>query len=271
MYDVATFTLSVRFTHTDTIPSWLGYASQAAFLAALRDVDAALSATVHDSQTMKPFTSSSLAPAPFTRLQEVSPHQVYTLRWTTLHADVTRITRHALLTRILNEGMVIHDQALRVENVETQTTRYADLLPTTPTPRHLTLRFDSPTGFKQTHPRQKSDGVPMPLPVPERVFGSLIDRWQLFSDVPLHPDLRAWIRENVGVWQHRIQTRHIHAERAKQGLHVGFVGQVTYELVEHTSPFAQQVEALARFASFSGVGIRTSTGMGQTQFVAGRR
>jgi len=269
--DIAAFTLNVRFTHTDTIPSWLGYASQAAFLAALRDIDATLSAMVHDSPTMKPFTASSLAPAPFTRLQEVSPRQIYTLRWTTLHPDLTRITLNAVQPRILSEGMVIHDQPLRIENVETQTARYADLLSATPAPRHLTLRFDSPTGFKQTHPRQKSAGVPMPLPIPERVFGSLIDRWQLFSDVPLHPDLRAWIRENVGVWQHRIHTQHIDAERAKQGLHVGFVGQVTYELVERTSPFAQQVEALARFASFSGVGIRTSTGMGQTQFVAGRR
>lgn len=271
MYDVATFTLNVRFTHTDTIPSWLGYASQAAFLATLRDVDPTLSATVHDSYTMKPFTTSSLEPAPFTRLQEVSPHKVYTLRWTTLHADLTRITLNALIPRVLRQGLTMHDQPLRVESVDTQSARYAELLTINPVPRRLTLRFDSPTGFKQTHPRQKSEGVPMPLPVPERVFSSLIDRWQLFSDVPLHPDLRAWIRENVGVWQHRIQTRHIHAERANQGQYAGFVGQVTYELVERTSPFAQQVEALARFATFSGVGIRTTTGMGQTQLVTERR
>jgi len=271
LHEIATFTLHARFTHTNTIPSWLGYASQAAFLAALRDVDAALSAAVHDSHTMKPFTASSLEPAPFTRLQEVSPNNVYILRWTTLHADVTRIAQNALIPRVLQEGLTMHDQPMRIESVDTQTACYAALVSPEPVPRRLTLRFNSPTGFKQTHPRQKSEGVPMPLPIPERVFGSLIDRWQLFSDVPIHADLRAWIRENVGVWQHRVQTRHIHAERANQGQYTGFMGQVTYELVERTAPFAQQVEALARFATFSGVGIRTTTGMGQTQFVVERR
>ncbi len=267
MVELAAFTLQLRFTHSDEIPAWLGRAAQAAFLDGLRNIHPQAAMAVHDGSQLKPFTASNLSTHRWSGVITVCPRERYTLRFTTLFRDLTVLSLNALAPAWLRHGLTLHDQPARVESVDTVTTTYADLLAQAVSVRRVSLRFVSPTQFKLTHPQHKSEGIPLPLPLPERVFGSLIDRWERFSSIPLHPDLREWVRLNVAIAAHRIETRHVEARRAGHGAYAGFVGDVTFELLHRDQPFAQQVAALAAYAPFAGVGIRTTNGMGQVERV----
>jgi CRISPR-associated endoribonuclease Cas6 len=265
MIELAAFTLHLRFTHADEIPAWLGRAAQAAFLDSLRTIHPTVAAQVHDGNGLKPFTASNLSTGRWGGVVRLHPHTPYTLRFTTLFPDLTTLSVNALVPAWLRDGLRLHEQPARVESVDTHTAAYAALLEQNAPAREIRLRFVSPTQFKLTHPQDKSDGIPMPLPIPERVFGSLIDRWMRFSPIPLHSDLREWVRLNVGIAAHRIETRTVEARRAGHGAYTGFVGEVTFTLLRREPPFAQQVAALAAFAPFAGVGIRTTNGMGQVE------
>lgn len=267
MADLAAFTLHLRFTHADEIPAWLGRSAQAAFLDSLRAIHPDTAAQVHDGSGLKAFTASNLSTGRWGGLIMLRPRERYSLRFTTLFPDLTTFSLNALAPAWLRRGLTLHDQPAAVEAVDTATATYADLLANAAPARQLTLRFASPTLFKLTHPQDKSEGIPMPLPLPERVFGSLIDRWTRFSSVPLHADLREWVRLNVTIAAHRIETRTVEARRAGHGAYTGFVGDVTFALLRHDDPFARQISALAAYAPFAGVGIRTTSGMGQVERV----
>jgi CRISPR-associated endoribonuclease Cas6 len=55
--------------------------------------------------------------------------------------------------------------------------------------------------------------------------------------------------------------------RFRRSPQVGFVGQVTYGLMAENEAARCQLNALADFAFYAGVGIKTTMGMGQTRRV----
>jgi CRISPR-associated endoribonuclease Cas6 len=276
MPELAAMLLYLRPTHADTIPAWTGRATHAWFLQSLQRLQPELAAIVHDGDGPKPFTTSGLLGAE-SRGETVTlrPASRYTLRVTTLHPDVTHIALNGLVPDWLARGVTLHDQPFRVEAVSTDPADdpranaedYAGLLARTTlarhVPRQVTFTFASPTAFNKT------GGLQVPLPVPELVFGSLIDRWSRFATVALHPDVRQFIAECVAVSQHRIQTRRVSYERAGRGAVTGFTGTVTFSIQSTDRFWLGQVHMLAAFAMYSGVGVRTTMGMGQARAGAG--
>ena len=79
-----------------------------------------------------------------------------------------------------------------------------------------------------------------------------------------------WCEEHVIVARYSLETRYLPSSKFGQS---GFQGDVTYEVKgTPTAPEAQWLAPLARFALFSGVGYKTTMGMGQarcTNAVAG--
>lgn len=261
MNELAIFTLHLHPTHSAALPAWLGRSSQAWYLSQLRDLDPALSEAVHDGSRLRPFTLSSLlplAPGDTFRLQPARPVR---LRVSTLHPDVTRLTLNALVPRWLKDGVSLHGQHLHVESVETETTTFDELLTAaqsnTSLSRRQTFVFHSPTVFNRT------GGMSVPLPLPEYVFGSLIDRWMAFAPVSLDEGLRAFVQQQVAIVDYEGQTRCITLERANRGQHIGFTGRVTFHAQSGEQPYLSQWHALGDFATFSGVGKHTTIGLGQ--------
>lgn len=266
MSDLAVFALHLRPERMGTVPAWLGRAVQAWYLDQLRQVSPALSAAVHDGSRLRPFTLSTLLPVTRAEMLQLNPSRALQLRITTLHTDVTQLTLNGLLPRWLSEGIVLHGQPFRVESVDTQTTRYAELMADvehvrSPHPRSQAFDFQSPTVFNRT------GGIQVPLPLPEYVFGSLIDRWQAFTDVPLHADLRVFVQECVSIERCDIRTQYVSLERANRGYHTGFVGRVTFRAQSGEAPLLAQWHLLGLFAPYSGVGKHVVIGMGQMQRV----
>lgn len=257
MVELAIFTLNLRPLHEAILPGWLGRSAQAWFLDSLRAVSPDLSAAVHDGSRPRPFTLSSLLPTSARGSLMLSPRRVNTLRLTTLHPDLTQLTQNALIPHWLQHGIVLHSQPLRVESVQAHTLRYADLLAAPAAGRRQRLTFASPTLFSRT------GSLPVPLPLPEYVFGSLLDRWQAFSSLALHPDLRQFVQQHIGIEAFEGHTQTVSLERAARGSHTGFTGSATFSAHNAQGPCFAHWHALGLYAAFSGVGKHTTIGLGQ--------
>lgn len=289
MAELSAIVLQLRPMHADTVPAWLGYAGQGWFLESLGQIQPNLATIIHDRQGTKPFTVSNLQGAARTagELLHLSTAQTYTLRVTTLDADVTRLTLNTLVERWLSDGIRLHDQPFRVERIIVDraaspwagTDDYAGLLEwytvkpsrSRQAMRRLSFNFAAPTSFKKTvkppndAPEQKVESLQVPLPLPELVFGSLITRWSAMSTIALHPDLARFVNECVVISQHRIQTRYVSFERSARGATVGFVGDVTFNAVSSDTYWLGLLNMLAAFAVYGGVGVRTTMGLGQAR------
>lgn len=270
MAEISAHILALRPLHADTIPVWLGRSIQAWFLDSVRQISPVLSEVLHDGPGPKPFTISNLVGTSRHDLLHLSPAQVYSLRITTLHPDLTRLMLHGLIPAWLATPILLHDQPFRVEmvvcdNLQEPTSGqadYADLL-TASTARSLNLTFGSPTTFKKTHPDRKTEQF-QPLPEPRLVFRSLFERWNRFSPLPLPDGLMEEIEKGVTLADYRIHTERVGFERANRTSLVGFVGWVRYDLAASLSPQTRQViQVLGEFARYSGVGIKTTVGLGQ--------
>ena len=131
--------------------------------------------------------------------------------------------------------------------------------------RQLTLQFFTPTAFRQG----KYDAL---MPTPERVFGSLLRRWNAYSRLPFPEEIVTYIGEgrysvrSEKVFDPRGQFQHTGAKLSPCNQFVGSVGTVTYplrgKLAEET---IQQLNTLADYALYAGVGRKTPMGMGMVK------
>lgn len=114
----------------------------------------------------------------------------------------------------------------------------------------ITLNFISPTSFKQYQNIQ-------PFPLPELVFNSLLRRWNRFAPSDLHfPEVQ---------WQGLVSAFDLktHGLKMEAGAEIGSVGWVKYRFLD--SEQARIATILSQFAVFSGVGRKTTMGMGQVR------
>lgn len=124
------------------------------------------------------------------------------------------------------------------------------LLAKTPVTKDIELNFLSPTSFKQSQNIQN-------FPLPELVFGSLHRRWNAFAPEEYKlPDIE-WMGL-VSAYELKTQ-----ALKMEGGAEIGAQGWVKYRFKDDEQ--AKIANILANFAFFSGVGRKTSMGMGQVR------
>ena len=121
----------------------------------------------------------------------------------------------------------------------------------------------------------------MPFPLPLLVFQSLALRWTMFSGVPLPEELLTFVEHFVVLSRHQVQTEILtFKQKSKQ---VGFVGVAEFTVVkknEHLAKsdsslhgqlqsrigeFSRMLGMLMAFSFYSGVGIKTTSGMGMVK------
>lgn len=260
---------------------WQGRAAHALLLRAIAATDAALAERLHQGSEARPFTASSLLADRRTG--------DYALRFTALTAELSAVLITACQPgNALQAGAMVQldpgkarvdrgkarvdpgkagvDQInFRVSAVHTQPAehpaaamaRYADLaaagLSQAP-PRKLALRFLSPTGFR-------SGGRQQPLPLPELVFGSLLERWNAFAPLAFLAEARRYAAECVSISRFDLSSRAIPGKDG--GLRIGCVGQVEYTALTYDRYWQGVLSTLAAFAHFAGVGVNTAAGLGQ--------
>jgi len=136
---------------------------------------------------------------------------------------------------------------------------YTTLVANEPEPiKHFDLHFVTPTAFAQ------NGGIYLPLPLPMLMFRSWLERWNNFAPVYLGSDeLIAYLSQAIALKHHKIKTSYFQMSR---GYAPGFMGEVTLQILNRADPLLANVaNLLLHYAKFSGTGIKTRLGMGQTE------
>lgn len=118
--------------------------------------------------------------------------------------------------------------------------------------RKLNFTFCTPTAFRYSQ-------YDCCLPDRDSVFRSLLRRWNRYSGNPFHET----IFESIYPSFFNIKTEIVNDGRSK---FIGCVGDISYSILGQVDPQTiKQINALANFAFFAGVGRKTPMGMGQVQ------
>lgn len=118
-------------------------------------------------------------------------------------------------------------------------------------PVAVRLEFLSPTAFH-------SRGRTVPLPLPELVFGSVLQRWCQWSSVDLGEGVSGVIVDHVAVRRHRIWTQAVKMVVTQ----AAFLGSAEFTLVKPPQHYAGLLALLGIFAEYAGVGQKVGMGLG---------
>lgn len=134
---------------------------------------------------------------------------------------------------------------------------YQEQVANEPEPVHtFDLHFVTPTAFSQNR-------LYLPLPVPNLMFRSWLERWNHFAPVYLGGDeLVGYLGDAIALSRHRIQTRSV---QVYQKPITGFTGDVSLRVLSRLDPLLANVaHLLVQYAQFAGTGIKPRLGMGYT-------
>jgi CRISPR-associated endoribonuclease Cas6 len=148
----------------------------------------------------------------------------------------------------------------REDEISSYENLYQTLVATEPEPMNqFKLRFVTPTTFAQ----QRSY---LPLPIPLLMFRSWLERWNYFAPVYLGGDeLLSYLSDAIALKSHKIQSNLF---TLPQGYVNGFTGNIRLQILRNTEPLLANVaNLLISYAKFSGTGMKTRLGMGQTEIV----
>ncbi len=252
-----------------TLPLWWGRAAHQLLLDLVERINPELAGQLHQQSQLRPFTVSNLM-GHFT-LNGFTAGGSYTLRFTAFSAALSTCFEQMLAAGMLLPGQTLMLDYLpfTISSITTDATtnpwagktNYASLaapwLSAAQMPaRRVALRFGSPTGFK-------SHDLAMPLPLPELVFGSLLNKWNAYAPITFSDEVRRFARECLAVSRFELSSRSIPVKDL--GLRFGAVGMVSYHAVNPDRYWLSIINTLAAFSCFGGVGAATSYGMGQTR------
>lgn len=270
--DLISLLLTLRPLDADrpagSLPTWWGRASQALVLQVIHQLDPALAASLHEGSSLRPFTASTL----MGRMAQGRMDQAgsYALRFTGLTQPVSELLAQAAQPDgPLAPGATVHldYQPFRVEAAQSDGhpwagragySQLAATILTAPPPRQLSFLLASPTTFR-------SAGKQVPLPLPELLFGSLVDRWNAFAPLAFPAEVRRYAAECLAVARYSLRTRPVATKEG--GLRVGAAGQISYVTLNYDRYWMGVLAALADFARYSGVGGGATMGLGQARRV----
>ncbi len=253
---------------TTVFPAMIGNKTHALFLNLIDQVNPELATRLHDEPNYRPFTVSSLQGA--TRqgsMISLEAGQVCYFRVTLLdEGEIWQSISSSLLGR---ERRVVFLEKTAFTVLGLLSTADADLtgwaansnwqeLSMALPQQRITLHFASPTAFSL------GDHKFALYPEPMLVWDSLLRSWNLYAPEGVQIEkmaVREFVKEQVIISDYHLQTTTFHFPKHVQK---GFVGSCTYLVKSRETP-AEYVAALAALALYSGVGYKTTMGMGQAR------
>ncbi|MGI9057646.1 MAG: CRISPR system precrRNA processing endoribonuclease RAMP protein Cas6 [Ktedonobacteraceae bacterium] len=267
---------------------------QAAFLDMVRQGEPALSEWLHAPNQRRPYSVgllqgfNHLTPEQIeearTKQQAVSvlPGQTYWLRITMLDGSIFSSFAQLLIAKsralVVRIGDARFEMSRLVSSPDPEASAqswvayssFAELHTLRrPAQKLYAFEFVTPTAFSMG---QKPWGKLLKLfPEPVYVFESLARQWESFAPPHLRMEasgmsprtLAAWCEEQIIVARYDLATSYMPSSKFGQA---GFQGKIVYEVKGiPTAPEAQWLSPLARFALFSGIGYKTTMGMGQAR------
>jgi len=123
--------------------------------------------------------------------------------------------------------------------------------------KSFTFNFMTPTSFS------KND-FDYPLPEPSIVYKSLFNKWNAFSSFPISDVALKKLINHITVSRFDIRTQSLLFHKYKK---IGFIGDVTFFTNLKKTDYLSLFNMLSFFAFYSGVGKKTTMGMGQIKIV----
>lgn len=255
--------LNLEAEHDAEIASNLGFHINALFLGLIKSVDETLAEKLHSMDSLKPFTVSPLQ-GKFTQRNGglvIRKHEQCQLRFTALEDGVFA----RVMENLIKGRAQLRLQKARLEVTDVITSpqgspwagfaSFEGLLEQENPDRNISFEFASPTVFRSDGKRN------IAFPSPDLVFGSLLNKWNAFSEIKLDSDLLEQVKESVLISRYKLETKMLDFNKYHE---LGFIGTCAYVINDMIPKgIAGQLNALADFAFFSGVGAKTTMGMGQ--------
>lgn len=269
MNDLTALVFTLTPSKPATTPAYLGRASYALLMRLIAAHDPELAQQLHDNDGLKPYTCSALIGGQriSRESRQYRPEERAWLRYTGLNEAVSthllRLAENPPAKVDLDGHIFRVEQATLDPEVHPwagQTT-YESLAAPYLLADHQPdyrpkLHFASPTTFR-------SQGKSQPIPLPDWVFGSLVDRWNAFSPVQVSTDLRRFADECVVLSHYRLHTRAVPFK--ENVIQMGCVGRANYAVVNRDRYWASLLNLLVNYSFYSGVGYQTTVGMGQAR------
>lgn len=259
------------------IPQWWGRAAHRLLLTSLGKVDTALADASHEESELRPFTTSTLRGRfPEGKLDLAG---MYELRLTALNTAVAKgLLEAAAMKDNLAAGSIVELDGIlfRIsgaavnapEHPDAQQSTYQDLstqhlLAAQPAPQSIKLVFLSGTNFG-ANGRLGTNGRNFPYPLPELVFGNLLERWNAFAPMAFPDELRQYATQCLHISSFQLSSR---KAVVAGGMQVGSVGHVAFRSHNYDRYWMSLIWTLAHYAFYAGVGAKTTMGMGQCRMV----
>lgn len=253
-----------------SLPASLARAAHAAVLRLIGQASPALAARLHDDEGPKPLTVSNVLGLPERGPRaDVAPEHSYGLRVTLLTPELEAIAAGwapAALGALDLDGLPWRVERVTADPAEHPWAGQASyeqlaapaLLRAEGGPTRWTLEFAAPVTFRQR-------GLNMPLPTPDLVFGSLLDKWNAFAPLALPEEVRRFAAECLAI--SRFDLRSLAAPGKPGAIQIGAVGRCTYTAVNRDRYWLACVATLAHFAFYSGVGAGAARGLGRARLI----
>lgn len=285
MTDFGVFECHIQSITSLHITNYLGEALQALFFRWLDGVNPALASQLHqkNGHDTKLYALSDVMVGHAPLRGAIEPGQSAWFEVVGLRADVVEALKQRLL--IAPAAGVEIDYTFWVFNGAAlkKAISIAELIQahhTAPPPQRLTLHFLTPTMFKRK-------GMALPMPIPTLVFPTLQRRWTEITGLALPDALNLFLDYFVSIEDYHLDTN---SNRVQGGLTQGFTGDITYRIwlqseqlrkdaknqanaaqllayIEETptrrDELARALGLLADFATYAGVGQKTTHGMGR--------
>lgn len=272
--DLYALIIRLTATHNGRLRATVGHLAHAAFLNILRQADPALAQTIHDMHGRKPFTISPLEGygLPHNGQLSIQAGQEGWLRVTLLdpllfQTFISYFLKGTNKPTIQLENHTFHVTEIlsaptshKLAGYDTLQTLFDRWQQTNQLTNHQTipLHFRTPTAFAMRSSPHRQMHI---LPDPPLVFGQLADYWDNLTGSDTRDAIRAFCAENVVVARYSLETHMYEYRRSKQ---VGFVGNVAFAILdEAAAEMIQHLNRLADLAFYTGVGSKTTMGMGQ--------
>jgi CRISPR-associated endoribonuclease Cas6 len=262
--------LILRPTAVIELQAQSGRQAHAAVLDLIAAGDPALAAALHADERVKPLTVSPvLGLEPRGARGRATPAGEYGLRVTLLSEPLEQLARAwEAAPPLLSLGGVTwqatratadssaHPLAGRLpyDALIAATLRRAGALP-----GRWALEFATPVTFRR-------HGISQPLPTPELVFGSLLDKWNTLAPLPLPDEIRAFAAEHIAISGFDMRSATVPIKNG--AFQTGAVGRCVYTTTRRDHSWSAAIDLLARFAFYSGVGAGTARGFGQVRLPA---
>ncbi|MEJ5258512.1 MAG: CRISPR-associated endoribonuclease Cas6 [Fervidobacterium sp.] len=251
--------LNVKAENNGIIEYYPGRKIHGWFFSVLKSADERISNVMHSNISDKSFTVSSFLGRNVSRPLEVKQGEVYSIRITLLEDSLFELFSNKVFESTLkDENARFGNVTFKVLNLSVgQSNKWAgftteeELFNKDNTQTVVKLKFYTPTLFRigDLHLRE---------PDPEKVYTSLIRKFNKYSKVKLDENLVGKFKDIKILEKDTILKRVNFGEFYLQG----FVGTVTFE-VPYEDKLVEAVNVLSNFAFYSGVGYKSTMGLGQ--------